>query len=214
MGWFGLGRFKTQEELCRFLVDKGMLKSPSVIEAFYTIDRSKFMLQKNLDYSYYDRPVSIGYEATISQPTTIAFMIELLSPKKGEKILDIGSGSGYSTALLAHTVGEEGKIIGVDIIPELVKFGNRNLSKYEFSNVENILCDELGYKKESPYDKILVSAEADHIPVDLIDQLKPGGTIVIPIDFSLWKITKGIDDKLSKEVYMGFVFVPLKMDFK
>ena len=122
------------QSLINHLINVGVLKTPEIIKAFYKIDRAFFVPKEFHDYAYEDYPLSIGYGATISQPYTVAFMLELLQPKKGEKILDVGSGSSWTTALLAHIVGIKGKIFGVEIVPELIKFAKDNLKKFKFSN--------------------------------------------------------------------------------
>lgn len=185
--------------------------------------------------SYYNTALEIGFGQTISQPLVVAFMLELLQPKEGEKILDIGSGSGWTTALLAHIVSQEGnpkpeirnpkqtlnskipiskgRIIAVEIIPELKNLGEENVKKYNFIEkgiVKFVLGGgKFGYKNEAPYDKILVSASATEIPQELKNQLKIGGKIVIPIYDSIVEATKINQDRFEEKEYPGFVFVPL-----
>jgi protein-L-isoaspartate(D-aspartate) O-methyltransferase len=136
-------------------------------------------------------------------------MLELLNPQLGERVLDIGSGSGWTSALLGELVGSKGKVYGVEIIPELVEFGKENIKKFDLSNVEILQAKELGLPEQGPFDKILVSASAEELPKELIDQLKMKGVIVLPIKESIWKITKISEDRIEKEEHPGFVFVPL-----
>jgi len=137
-------------------------------------------------------------------------MLELLQPQKGNKILDIGSGSGWTTALLAQIVGKEGKVFGVEKITQLVSFGKENLEKYHFFNVEiRKAGKELGLKKEAPFDRILVSAAAQFIPQKLVEQLKIGGIMVMPVNNSLLRIEKISNKKIKLQRLKGFVFVPL-----
>lgn len=164
---------KTNNELVEHLVNLGVLKAPGIITAFKGINRKDFVPADSQDFAYEDTALSIGNGQTISQPYTVAFMLELLSPQKGDNILDVGSGSGYTTALLAMIVGKSGEIIGVEIIPELVIFGKENLSKYGFSNVRIYQAEKvLGFLEKAPYDKILVSASTEELPKELVDQLK------------------------------------------
>ncbi len=155
----------------------------------------------------------ISYSQTISQPLTVAFMLEQLQPKPGDKILDVGSGSGWTTALLAHIVGSAGRVIAIERIPELKKFGKENVAKYNFIEkgiVEFICADgSKGYKKESPYDKILASASAENLPAEWKEQLKIGGRIVTPISSSIWSFTKKSVTEFEEREYPGFAFVPL-----
>ncbi len=201
----------TLQGLVENLKNEGWLKTEKIIEAFLKIKREDFVQDKDL--SYYDTALEIGNGQTISQPLVVAFMLELLQPQAGEKILDIGSGSGWTTALLAYCVGENGKVIAVEIIPELKEFGENNVKKYNFTKkgiTKFVLGDgKFGYKKEAPYDKILVSASATEIPQELKNQLKIGGKIVIPVYDSIVEATKIDQNKFKMKEYPGFVFVPL-----
>jgi len=215
----------------------GILRTPRIISAFEKIDRADFVKEEFKNEAYADYPLSIGFNQTISQPTTVAFMIELLSPKTGDKILDVGSGSGWTAALLAHIVSstapklkaapagrqvkseklkvtqQKGQVIAIEKIPELAKFGETNIAKYNYieSGIVKVLCADgsKGLPKEAPFDKILASASALNLPKELVEQLKNGGTLVIPISTSIFKITKDKQGKISTEEYPGFVFVPL-----
>jgi protein-L-isoaspartate(D-aspartate) O-methyltransferase len=197
--------------LIESLIKDGWLKSPEIIEAFKNIKREDFVIQKEL--ADYNTALPIGYGQTISQPLVVSFMVEKLKPQQGDKILDIGSGSGWTTAILAYLVGNKGRIIALEIIPELKKFGEKNVSKYNFINkgiAEFILGDgSQGYKEESPYDRILCSAEARYLPQALKEQLKVGGTVVIPIGASIFIFEKITENKFEEKSYPGFAFVPL-----
>jgi protein-L-isoaspartate(D-aspartate) O-methyltransferase len=198
------------ESLIAHLKQTGVLRTESIINAFKEIDRKDFVREEFLSFAYEDGPLPIGGGQTISQPFTIAFMLELLNPQKDERVLDVGSGSGYTTALLSHLVGSAGKVVGVEIIPELVAFGKNNLSKYNFTNAEiRQAGDTLGIPEEAPYDKILVSASAEKIPEALVDQLKIGGVMVASIGNDIWRIEKEADGNLDIEKHPGFAFVPL-----
>lgn len=200
-----------KKELISFLTHSNILKTRSIIKAFENIDRKDFTLKKYAGEAYDDYPLSIGYNQTISQPSTVAFMLELLDPKKGDRILDVGSGSGWTTALLGHIAFKNGKVFGVELIPELVLFSRDNLDKYNLENTKiyQAKLDELGLKDKAPFDKILVSAGARNIPEQLIDQLKIGGVMVIPANNSLFKIIKKSKNEIEKQEIPGFVFVPL-----
>ena len=206
----------SQNSLTQELVKKAVLKTALIINAFKKTDRADFVLSDFKKEAYRDYPLPIGHNVTISQPTTVAFMLELLEPKKGDKILDIGSGSGWTTELLSQIVGKKGKVFGVEIIPELVEFGRKNLSKYNkknvfYKNAEIILAkkDILGFSKKAPFDKILVSAMAKKLPKELVNQLSISGILVIPIKNSIWRIDKISENEIKEKEFYGFNFVPL-----
>lgn len=199
-----------KKELIFFLTHNNILKTKSIIEAFEKIDRKDFILKKYTNEVYNDYPLDIGFNQTISQPSTVAFMLELLSPKRGDKILDVGSGSGWTTALLGYMVGSEGKVYGVEFIPDLVLLGRANFEKYDFKNTKIYQATkDLGLKDKGPFDKILVSASARDVPEELVNQLKVGGTMVIPIQDSIFRIFKKSRKQIEKEKIPGFIFVPL-----
>ncbi len=191
--------------------ETGVLKSENIEEAFRKTDRADFVPLDYKENAYLDRPLYIGAGQTISQPSTVAFMLELLEPKEGEKILDVGAGSGWTTALLSEIVGSEGEVFGIEKIPSLVEFGNENLRK---QGTKNTTIEEaqsvLGKPEEAPFDKILVSASSEETPKELVEQLKENGIMVIPVKESIFKIRKDKKGNINKEEHRGFVFVPLK----
>jgi len=180
---------------------------------FKKIDRADFILPEYKNEAYEDYPLPIGYGGTISQPSTVAFMLDILEPRVGQKILDIGSGSGWTTALLAYIAGKKGHIYGVEIVPELVSFGRMNLQKYDLPQAEILQSRSeraLGLPERAPFDRILVSASANKLPQELINQLSPKGIMVVPIKNSIWKIKKKKDETIEKKEYPGFIFVQLQ----
>lgn len=204
------------EDLTKLIDDlkcEGVLHTPDIADAFLAVDRKDFIPAANHGEAYGDYPISIGHGQTISQPYTVAFMLELLEPRKGEKILDIGSGSGWTTALLAHIVGRDGHVYGTEIVPELVLLGKENIAKYPALTAEiRKATGELGFRKEAPYDKILVSAGDMQLPQELVEQLTVGGILVIPILNAIWKITRTGEEETEVEKHEGFAFVPLIRD--
>lgn len=201
------------------LIKEKWLKTPEIINAFRKIKREDFLSDFYKDkedkksLAEINQAISIGFGQTISQPLTVAFMLELLKPKKGEKILDVGSGSGWTTALLAEIVGKKGKVVSMEIIPELAKFGKNNINKYNFIKeqiVEHILGDGFcGFKKLAPYDKILASASGKDLPEQWKEQIKIKGRIVCPIKESIWVFIKKTKNEFQQKEYPGFIFVPL-----
>jgi protein-L-isoaspartate(D-aspartate) O-methyltransferase len=200
----------TNKEMVEDLRKQGVLKSPEIIDAFLKIDRKKFLKVEQYAHAYDDSPLPTLSGQTISQPYTVAFMFELLKPLEGQTVLDIGSGSGWTTTMLAELVGVEGKVTGTEIIPALVELGRENVEKFKHKNIkiEQAVRNELGIKGEM-FDRILVSASASKMPNELIDQLKPGGVMVIPVGENIVKLEKSSDDKIKTKDYPGFVFVPL-----
>lgn len=213
------------ENLIDSLVGDGYLKTPEIIKAFKKIDRIDFVPEEYKSEAYINAPLPIDFGQTISQPLTVAFMLELLEPKPGEKILDVGAGSGWTAALLAYIVSQHKevelpkevqlpKVIAVERIPKLKEMAERNIAKYNFIEkgaVKLILADgSRGYKKEAPYDKIIAGAAAKgDMPVAWKRQLKIGGRIVAPVENSIIVIDKIGKNKYSQKEYFGFSFVPL-----
>ncbi len=196
------------------LIQTGWLKTSNIIDAFRKIKRKDFLPEESKDLSELNEALPIGFGQTISQPLVVAFMLEQLQPRQGDKILDIGTGSGWTTALLAEIVGSKGKVIAIEVIPKLKEFGEKNVAKYNFLEkglVEFICADgSKGYEKEMPYDKILASASAqEKIPYAWKQQVKIGGRIVTPIGSSIWLFIKKSEKEFKEQEYPGFAFVPL-----
>jgi len=191
-----------------------LIKDHKVLKAFQAISREMFVLKDSIDQAYYDGPLRIGYEQTISQPTTVLMMVEALELKKTDKVLEVGSGSGYEAAILSQLSHQ---VYSVEIVPELVVFTKKNLTKAKIKNVEVIQWDGgLGYDKQAPYDKIIVSAACDKIPEALIDQLVEGGILIAPVGATYpQQMIKGVKhNKKLEKVYMGdYAFVPLTGKF-
>jgi len=209
------------------LIQEGWLKTPRIIEAFRKIKREDFLPGDIKHLAELNEALPIGFSQTISQPLVVAFMLEKLEPDRNERVLDIGSGSGWTTALLAEIVGKKGKVFSFEIIPELMEFGKKNVEKYAFVRkgiVEFICADgSKGYRKKAPYDKILVSAALyKELPLAWKRQLEVQGRIVTPIGSSIWlfikrssflnKETKKMEDRFEQFEYPGFAFVPLVSD--
>ncbi len=201
------------ENLVKNFIASGYLKTFHIIEAFKAIDRIDFIRSEFKGDAYLNAPLPIGYGQTISQPMTVAIMLELLEPAKGQKILDIGSGSGWQTALLAYIVGKEGKVFGIEILPELAEFGQKNISKHNFIKkgiVKIILGDgSKGLESEAPFDRIIAGAMVDEVPEVLKKQLKIGGRLVMPAGGSVWLVIRKSEDEFEEYEYPGFVFVPM-----
>jgi protein-L-isoaspartate(D-aspartate) O-methyltransferase len=185
------------------------LKMPELVEAFLSVDRIRFVPERYRDNAYHDGPFPIDHGQTISQPYTVAFMLELLKPQKGHSVLDIGSGSGWTTALLAHVVGRNGRVRGVERIPELVTLGQKNLAAFNFRYASIEQSGELLGTPGEVYDRILVSAAAEELPDTLCEQLKPRGILVMPVGKYILKVSKDSQGQIEVERHGRFSFVPL-----
>ena len=204
----------SKEQLMEHWTSSGIIKDRKVIDAFKKVPRELFVAEERKEEAYGDYPLPIGKGQTISQPTTVMIMTQALELKEGDKVLEVGSGSGYQAAIIANIVGGNGKVISTEIVDELVESAKSNIKKLKLKNVEIIKHDgSKGYDKEAPYDKIIITAACPKIPRPLIKQLKEGGIIVAPVgDMNKQAMIKGrkINGKLF-EVNLGdFMFVPLK----
>ncbi len=178
--------------------------------AFSKMSRENFLPESVRHLAHLDMPLSIGLGQTNSQPTTVRMMLEWLYPRPGDRVLDVGYGSGWTTALLSYLVGSRGKVIAVERVAELVRLGKRNCQRAGIKNAEfHKAGKHFGWPAAEPYDRILVSASATVMPDSLIGQLKNGGRAVIPIKGSVFVINKDKNDHISEQEYPGFAFVPL-----
>ena len=205
---------REREELVERLVRWGYLTKSEIIAAFKKVPRHEFVPAGIRDYSYADQPLSIGQGQTISAPSMIAIMLESLDVRPGQKVFEIGAGSGYNAALIAEIVGRKGKVFTIERIPELADFGRANLERTGYGWVQVIVGDgTCGYEKEAPYDRILVTACAPELPEPLIKQLKVGGKLGAPVGQHYMFQTWVVAEKLKKGVKIhergGCSFVPL-----
>jgi len=199
-------------DLINFLKDSRYLNDDNVESAFRNIPRHEFVPISELDRAYDNEPLSIMKDQTISQPGVVSRMTEWLDVKDGQKILEIGTGSAWQTAILSYLVGT-GTVYSVEIHSELVKFARENLEKFRLNNTCVILGDgSLGYPQASPYDRIIITAACTEIPLPLLEQLDDNGLIIAPVGDSsqslvlLKKTSEGIIEIKNQSNY---IFVPL-----
>jgi protein-L-isoaspartate(D-aspartate) O-methyltransferase len=178
--------------------------------AFKQVPRHEFIPDELRAHSQVDAPLPIGFGQTISQPTTVRMMLDWLQVEVGNKVLDVGSGSGWTSALLGTIVGRRGKVYAVERIPELVDFGRQNVERLGLKNVSFFLAGKnYGLPRHASYQRILVSAAADKLPNQLLEQLEVGGKMVIPVKNDVLEITKHSRTNIEIITHTGFVFVPL-----
>ncbi|NOY89091.1 MAG: protein-L-isoaspartate(D-aspartate) O-methyltransferase [FCB group bacterium] len=194
------------------LYDRG-IRDENVLSAMKQVPRHLFVPNKLKHYAYDDGPLSIGYDQTISQPFVVASMTENLELKQNSRVLEIGTGSGYQTAILAAIAKE---VYTVEIIPELLQKAQKLFQKLHYSNIRTKLGDgSIGWKEYAPYDAIIVTAAAPKIPKELINQLAEKGTMILPLiaglyyDQILTKVKKSKQGLTSEELY-GVRFVPMQ----
>ncbi len=197
------------EHMIERMVQGGVLHSPHLIEAFRAIDRAHFVPTALRGSAYDDIPLPIGHGQTISQPSTVAFMLELLQPNTGDRVLDIGSGSGWTTALLAHIVGPQGSVLGLERVPELAAAGTEHLATCDipWARIEPAGM-VLGAPERGPFERILVSAAARTFPSELISQLVEHGVVVVPVRHAILRAERSEHHPLLSR-YEGYTFVPL-----
>jgi protein-L-isoaspartate(D-aspartate) O-methyltransferase len=208
-----MGFQEENEKLIEHIKSIGYLKSKQVEEALRKIPRHSFIPESIRHLAYRDTPLSIGYNQTISQPSTVVAMTEALDVKRDQKILEIGTGSGWQAAILSYLVGEKGFVYTIEIIKELAEFAKGNLQKMCVKNVNVFVKDgSLGLEEKAPFDRIIVTAACPDIPKPLIEQLKVDGIMVIPVgDVYLQEmmVVKKLKDKIAKKSIGSFMFVPL-----
>ena len=184
-----------------------------VLSVMTRVPRECFVPAGDAAAAFSDQALSIGHGQTISQPTTVMIMTSALDVREGQKILEVGAGSGYQAAILGLLTGEHGRVITTEIISGLVSFAQQNLKKEGIRNVEVVCSDGgAGYEKNAPYDRIMVTAACPKIPKPLIKQLKEGGILVAPVECQTGQIlVRGIkkDGKLETQSLGYFRFVPL-----
>ena len=188
------------------------IRDPGTLAAMSTVPRHKFVPERYLNQAYNDHPLPIGLGQTISQPYIVAFMTELLQLEPKDRVFELGTGSGYQAAVASKVAGS---VYTMEIYKDLADAAKERLESLGFTNVHARHGDGYhGWKEKSPFDAIIVTAAADHIPPPLIEQLKPGGRLIIPLGspFSIQQlvlVTKDLKGKVSERPILAVRFVPL-----
>jgi protein-L-isoaspartate(D-aspartate) O-methyltransferase len=188
------------------------IRDPAILKAFREVPREAFVSEANQPWAYDDHPLPIEAGQTISQPYIVALMIEAAGIKPGDRVLEVGAGSGYAAAVISRIAA---KVIAIERQHELVEVARERMKRLGYDNVEIVEGDGTrGWPDEAPYDAILAAASGSHVPQALIGQLAPGGRLVMPIGDPGWvqelvKVTKQEDGMLKQESLGGVRFVPL-----
>lgn len=184
--------------------------SDRIEAALLAMPRERFLPSAERRRAGYDGPLQIGRGQTNSQPRTVVDMLELLDVRAGHRVLDVGAGSGWTTALLSHLAGPTGHVVGTEIEPDLVRFGNENLARLGVdARIEQALPDAFGLPPGAPYDRILVSADPGSLPDELVDQLDDDGVMVIPVAGRMLRVVGGARPRTTVHGY--YRFVPLHL---
>lgn len=201
-----------RENMVRSQIEARGVKGPQVLESMRSVPRHEFVPREYQEFSYADQPLPIGYGQTISQPYMVAVMTTLLDLEEDDRVLEVGTGSGYQAAVLAEIIDE---VYTVEIIPELAESAAATLKRLGYGQVKVANLDGYyGWQEYAPYDAIIVTCAPDHVPPPLLQQLKDGGRLVIPVGppgayQTLWVVKREGDEFLYKNVMEWIRFVPL-----
>ena len=205
-----------REKKVKWLIQEGFLRSESIIKAMLKVPREEFIPEHYRDYAYLEVPFPLpGREATISCPHSYPLFYEALGLKEGEKLLEVGTGSGYGAALAKEIVGSSGKVVTIEIDEDTLSFAEQNMKKLGY-DVDLIHGDgSLGHAPEAPYDKICITASCPEVPSPLIQQLKQQGRLITPVGApestqDLILVEKSVDGTLTRKFIIQVLYVPLK----
>ncbi len=201
---------RLRREMVRRQIEARGIRNPRVLAAMRKVPRHEFVPERVRRLAYADGPLPIGHGQTISQPYIVALMTELASPDPGDRALDIGTGSGYQAAVLAEIVEH---VYSIEILEPLAEEAARRLRRLGYENVE-VRCGDgyRGWPEHAPFDVIILAAAPDHIPQPLIDQLAPGGRLVLPVgegDQELVVVTRRADGSIERRNVIPVRFVPM-----
>ncbi|MBV6465130.1 MAG: Protein-L-isoaspartate O-methyltransferase [Anaerolineales bacterium] len=203
-----------RKEMTRRQIAARGLRDPRLLAAFESVPRHLFVPEEYRQRSYADGPLPIGHEQTISQPYIVALMTHLLELTGRERVLEVGTGSGYQAAILSRLAAE---VHTVEIVPELFAQAERTLSELGCANVHSHLADgSLGWTAAAPYDGILVTAAAPSAPRALLDQLAEGGRLVLPVGglgYQELEIWRKENEEFKRKSSLGVAFVPLRGEY-
>ncbi|HET7661652.1 MAG TPA: methyltransferase domain-containing protein [Oryzihumus sp.] len=184
----------------------------AVEAAFVATPRADFLPPAQQQFAAVERALPIGHGQTCSQPAAVRAMLELLDVAPGQRVLDVGAGSGWTTALLAALVGPSGAVLGVELEPELTRQAAARVAATgrTWARVEQAVPGRLGWPAEAPYDRVLVSAEAPEVPAELLAQLAPGGVMVLPVAGRMLRVATTVGGERIATEHGHYLFVPLR----
>jgi protein-L-isoaspartate(D-aspartate) O-methyltransferase len=197
------------------LTREGVIKSERVRKALLSVPREEFVLPEYRMMAYEDRPLPLFAGATISAPHMVAMMCELIEPRSGMKILEVGAGSGYHAAVCAEAIERRGKVYTIEIVKELAVYAAQNIERLGYWGVVEVFHGDgrRGLERHAPFDAVIVTAAASGIPRTLVDQLRDGGVLVIPVEEGagqvLYRVVKR-GEKIEKRAVTYVLFVPLR----
>ncbi|MBI5730192.1 MAG: protein-L-isoaspartate(D-aspartate) O-methyltransferase [Ignavibacteriales bacterium] len=201
-----------RERMVRTQIEMRGIKDQAALSSMKKVQRHLFVPKDLRDNAYDDRPLPIGYGQTISQPFIVAYMTEIIRPNKNSKMLEIGTGSGYQAAVLAEIISD---VYTIEIITELSNSSEKRLKELSYKNVYVKNADGYyGWKEHAPFDAIIVTAASEYIPPPLIEQLKDGGRMIIPVgspfQTQMLMLVEKKDGKVTTKSLMPVIFVPFK----
>ena len=201
-----------REAMVERQIESRGITDPKILEAFRAVPREAFISEEYADLAYGDHPLPIEAGQTVSQPYIVGLTIQAAGIKPGDKVLEVGAGSGYAAAVISRIAG---KVVAIERQVELVKVAQERIARLGYHNVEIVEGDGTrGCPEEAPFDAILAAASGSHVPKPLLDQLSSGGRLVMPVGDpssvqELVKVTKQADGTRSQENLGGVRFVPL-----
>ncbi|MGC9205096.1 MAG: protein-L-isoaspartate(D-aspartate) O-methyltransferase [Candidatus Micrarchaeia archaeon] len=203
--------YNERQALVDYLISRGSLRTKEVIEAFMNVPRHLFVGKEEVDNAYKDMPLPILKGITISQPSVVATMIEALGIEKGDKILDVGTGSGWAAALLGYCTGKDGIVVSIEEDMYVAEFARSNLKSLDIENVEVIIGDgTAGYGDKAPYNEIIYDVAMPKIPISVLKQLSIGGVLIAPVGEEgmqeLVRIERKKEDRFNEEKLGSVVF--------
>jgi protein-L-isoaspartate(D-aspartate) O-methyltransferase len=203
---------KDRDRMVSYQIESRGVKDEATLSAMRKVKRHLFVPESLIDVAYDDRPLPIGYGQTISQPFIVAYMTELAKPEKNSKILEIGTGSGYQAAVLAEIIDS---VFSIEIITELWRSADKRLKNLGYKSIYTKNSDGYyGWQKHAPFDAIIVTAAAEFIPPPLLEQLKDGGRMIIPVgspfQTQMLMLVEKKNKKITTKSLMPVIFVPFK----